>query len=462
MPNPIPKLLFVDEETAVLDFFSRSLCSIGYETLTSTCWEEARTLIEVSDNQPEIIFIEPMVESHKADMPKICKDARTIPVVAISASRDPHDIVTAAKAGVHDYILKPLEIHTLSRTISSVLDRDPGSPLLKKSNGDAVSEFVFCSPQMQQINQTLPRIAEANIPVLLLGESGVGKDVIARTIHQKSELCDKPFVKVNCAAMPVELVDSELFGHRKGAFTGAYTHRQGKFEFADTGTLFLDEISEFTPATQAKLLQVLQDGKFTRLGTNHETHVNVRVIAATNRKLEEEIQKGHFREDLYYRLNVVNIEIPPLRERCQDIPLLCQHFLTKFAPLYNSSITHLPPELEQLFLSYHWPGNVRELENVIKRYVVLQDSDSIQIELGSETTLNRLDCLKDVTEAALRNTEGQLDLKQIRKQTVAAVERDVIERTLRSTHWNKWKAAQQLRVNYKTLLARIKEYQIGS
>lgn len=260
--------------------------------------------------------------------------------------------------------------------------------------------------------------------------------------------------------MPTELVESELFGYKKGAFTGAHADRPGKFEFANSGTIFLDEIGEFTPSIQAKLLQVLQEGRFTRLGSNRETHVDVRIIAATNRKLEEAIEKGAFREDLYYRLNVVNLEVPPLRERRMEIPILCQHFFKKFCVEYNSTVTTLPERLEKLFSSYHWPGNIRELENLIKRYIVLQDVELIQVELEGKMVRGEVERIDAITQFSLQKAEDNLNLKEISKQAAAVAERGMITRALLSTNWNKWRAAKELKVSYKTLLTKIEQYRI--
>jgi two-component system response regulator AtoC len=307
---------------------------------------------------------------------------------------------------------------------------------------------------MKQIHDTVVQIANERIPLLLQGESGVGKEVIARLVHRCSKWSRRPFVKVNCAAVPAELAESELFGYEKGAFTGAYIDRPGKFEFANGGTIFLDEITEFTPATQAKLLQVLQDGKFTRLGSNQEIQVDVRVIAATNQKLDDAIEKGTFREDLYYRLNVVNIEIPPLRERKEDIPLLCDHFLSKFSE-QNGNLKKIPEVLSKLFHAYQWRGNVRELENSIKRYLVMQDEEALRMELEAKISSQTLDDIIDKGK-----NEESLDLKEIAKKASAVAEKNMIIKTLAQTNWNKWRAAKELKVSYKTFLTKVVEYDI--
>jgi len=357
-------------------------------------------------------------------------------------------------------LCKPFEIQQLHDTISAIHDTGLEAEKAATLTESKEAELVFYSPQMEQIHHTILQIADTRVPVLIQGESGVGKDLIARRIHQESHLRDKPFVKVNCAAVPAELVESELFGFRKGAFTGAHTDRPGRFEFANGGTIFLDEIGEFSSSIQAKLLQVLQDGRFRRLGSNRETEVNVRVIAATNRKLEEALKDGTFRQDLYYRLNVVNLDVPPLRWRSEEIPLFCKHFMKKLSSQYNSDVTELPPELEELFSRYHWPGNVRELENLIKRYLVLGDAESIQTELEGKMVREELDEINEIAESYLQENKANLDLKEVRKKATAVAEKSMIRKTLRQTHWNRWKAAKELKVSYKTLLTKISQYQI--
>jgi len=320
-------------------------------------------------------------------------------------------------------------------------------------------EFISKNQNMQQIRDVVVRIQDTKVPVIIHGESGVGKEVIARFIHQESILNNQPFIKVPCAAIPTELIESELFGFKKGAFTGAHIDRAGKFEIAHGGTIFLDEIGEMNAAVQAKFLHVLQEGRFSRLGSNEETEVDVRVIAATNRNLEEAIADGSFREDLYYRLNVVNIEVAPLRHRRDEIVVFCDHFLKKFAEQFSRPETPLPEDVLSLFANYHWPGNVRELENLIKRYVVLRDADSVRQELDSKMAQEQQQAVSGTVEKYVQeNGDNGWDLKEIRKQAVSVVEKSMIEKALRKTHWNKWKAAKELKVSYKTLLVKIDEY----
>src|SRR5204863_5489715 len=246
----------------------------------------------------------------------------------------------------------------------------PGRQAPRK--GDS-GDFMSLSPKMAQVKNVARQVAGTDVPVLMLGESGVGKEVLARYIHTHSTRADKPFVKVNCAALPDDLLESELFGYERGAFTGALNEKPGKFELADKGTILLDEIGEMTPHLQAKLLHVLQDSEYTRLGGKRTVRVDARVLASTNVNLEEHVGSGKFREDLYFRLNVIRVDIPPLRERREDIPILCNYFLCKYRDRYKSTIDEIVPSLMDSFLRYDWPGNVRQLENSIKRYLILPE-----------------------------------------------------------------------------------------
>jgi two-component system response regulator AtoC len=293
--------------------------------------------------------------------------------------------------------------------------------------------------------------------VLIQGESGTGKEVVARTLHAVSARRDRAFVKVNCAALPEELLESELFGYEKGAFTGAAQRKQGKFELAHRGTIFLDEIGEMSPALQAKLLQVLQDGEFTRLGGNEDIRVDVRVVCATNRRLEEMVRAGGFREDLYFRLNVVSVALAPLRERREEIPRLVDAFATRFAKRYGRDVPAWSERLLKAFARYPFPGNVRELENMIKRIIVLENENAILEQMLSfergEGGRSRLLQLIEEIEA----TAGQLPLREVGRRAALEAERETIDRALHHTGWNRKQAARLLGVSYKTLLQKIRE-----
>ena len=335
---------------------------------------------------------------------------------------------------------------------------------------------------MREVHDLITRVADTDVTVLVRGESGTGKELVARAVHAASGRRLKTFVKVNCAAIPSELLESELFGFERGAFTGALQHKPGKFEFASQGTMFLDEVSEMPLALQAKLLQVLQDGEFARLGGREDVHVDVRIVAATNRDLDSAVANGEFREDLFFRLNVVCITLPPLRQRRDEIPTLVDLFLRHYAEHYNRPRITLRPETLALFQQHYWPGNVRELENLIKRAVVLGSDHSIQREL-SEVIAGRTRSSGPIP-ALQGNGSGvpqvacglpppgppaaasplpvplQGSLKDIARQAARLAERELIYRTLQQTRWNRREAAEILGISYKALLYKIKDAEL--
>ncbi len=307
------------------------------------------------------------------------------------------------------------------------------------------------SDKMRFIGEIINRIADTDVPVLISGESGTGKELVANAIHAHSLRKNKPMVKVNCVALPGSLLESELFGYEKGAFTGAYQSKPGRFELAGEGTIFLDEIGDMFQPSQAKLLRVLQEGEFFRLGGNREIKVDVRVISATNRNIEEMVAEGGFREDLFHRLNVVRIHVPPLRERKKEISDLAGYFMKKYSREYDRKLKKLTERGLNLLLDYNWPGNIRELESAIKKIVVLEDE---------ETVLQGLIDGQDREKAFVNNGhiyDGDLSLKEIGKMAALDAEKKIIKRVLDQTHWNRSQAAEILKVSYKTLLYKIKE-----
>ena len=302
---------------------------------------------------------------------------------------------------------------------------------------------------MQAVRDRLTKLAGANVPVLIQGESGTGKDIIARMIHAASPWRTGPWVKVNCPAIPGTLLESELFGYEKGAFTGAYGSKPGRVELAHRGTLFLDEISELDLALQSKLLQLLQDGQFCRIGAQEDKKVEVRVVCATNRQLENEIENGTFRQDLYYRINVVNLHMPPLRERRADIEDLSTYFLDYYNHKYNCRARALSPELVGALQKYHWPGNIRELENLIKRYVILGSEDVITADLLERNQ-------QEFYNPEI-NLDGPISLKKLTRQATRELERKIILKVLQANHWNRKRAARALCISYRALLYKIRE-----
>jgi len=307
---------------------------------------------------------------------------------------------------------------------------------------------------MHRIKEIIDQIANTDVTVLIQGESGVGKEVVAHSIHLNSFRREKPFVKVNCAALPQELLESELFGYEKGAFTGAYRQKPGKFELANGGTIFLDEISEMSISLQGKLLQVLQDREFSRLGGKKDIRVDVRVLIATNKNIEEGVKNGRFREDLYYRLNVVNITIPPLRERREEIPIFVEYFLDKFSKKYQKKANSLSDKMMEVFSQHHWLGNVRELENVIQRLIVLGNEKAIIEEL---TPGIKIDSIPGQKNKMVPTKKSWPSLKEVYRNATKKAESEIILKALETTNWNRKKAANILEINYKTLLYKIKE-----
>jgi two-component system response regulator AtoC len=301
---------------------------------------------------------------------------------------------------------------------------------------------------MREVRQKLERVAGANLSILITGESGTGKDIVARLLHIYSPWANGPFVKVNCPAIPGSLLESELFGYEKGAFTGAFGNKPGRVEMAHRGTLFLDEISELDPTLQAKLLQLLQDGQFSRIGSQEDTKVEVRVVSATNRELHREIDDGNFRTDLFYRIAAMTIHMPALRERAVDIPLICEYLLQYYNDKLNGRAQMLRPALLAKMQRYSWPGNVRQLENLIKRYVVMGTDDVILSEL---LQTNDRDAFPELT------FDGPVSLKKLTRQTVRKIEGRIILGALHANNWNRKKAARALGISYRALLYKLKE-----
>jgi len=355
-------------------------------------------------------------------------------------------------------------------------------PDYKQIRRKPIGALLMSSEQMREVSDLVDRVADTDVTVLIRGESGTGKELVARAIHRSSPRRDRTFVKVNCAALPSELLESELFGFERGAFTGAIQRKPGKFEFANHGTMFLDEISELQQSLQSKLLQVLQDGEFARLGGRDDVRVDVRVLAATNRDLEQAVADGQFREDLFFRLNVVCITVPPLRQRRDEIPALTELFLRHYCEHYNKPPMMMATDTLRLFGEHAWPGNVRELENLVKRMVVLGTDEPIRRELAesisartrtvapsSGTPAGAPPPSRSVSapvaqvgqEAAARAPSAPLppsgSLKDIARQAAREAERELIFRTLQQTRWNRREAAELLGISYKALLYKIKE-----
>jgi two-component system response regulator AtoC len=413
----------------------------------------------------------------------------------LSGRQTPATIVDAVRLGAADYVVKPDDPEGLGEAaleaavrsaVEKVVLKNEIARMRERANEDPDGAPIWGPGQgMRQVMTMIERIADSDVTVLISGESGVGKELIARELHRRSARAPKAFVKINCAALPAELLESELFGHEKGAFTGAQATRVGKFEFANGGTLMLDEISEMPLALQAKLLHVLQDSEFTKLGSNRQISVDVRVVAATNRNLGEMIRNQTFREDLYYRLQVIEVHVPPLRERREEIPVLTEYFLQRYAERYGRPHRRPSAVLENLLATHPWPGNVRELENLIKRFVILQDEALVLSELQrTHTPVTPLPAAPQApppqsepapqppppgaamhaesapapadAEEAPASTNGA-SLPELAREAAMRAERSAIQIALDRYHWNRRKAAQHLGVSYKTLLNKMKE-----
>jgi len=460
------RILVVDDDDSIRRYIAKLLTQSGYDVITASNGKDAinelRTGTEVSLVILDILMPEMDGLETLSELRKISGD---LPVLMLSALGQTNIIVKAMKSGATDYLVKPFEEEELELALTKSLEKKKLlteiSSLKKQLRIDELrGEFMYNSPKMQRVKDLVEQVAETDVSVLIEGESGTGKELVARALHYSSGMKDKPFVKVNCAALPHELLESELFGYERGAFTGAYKAKAGKFELANNGTIFLDEIGEMDLTIQSKLLQVLQEGTFSRLGGKQDVKVNVRIIAATNRDLRKAVEQGTFREDIYYRLNVVNIHIPPLAERNEDIIYLFEYFLDAYNEKYGKSIIVDKEEAYPLLLGYSWPGNVRELKNQVKRLVILGDINDllrylkeggafVQGKQVKETRQESFDVVSDDKEI--------IPLKLAAKEASIKAERDMILRALRGTNWNKKKAAQMLQISYKALLYKIKE-----
>ena len=480
-----PYVAIVDDDSAFANYLRTFLSLRGYETRSYSRGDEMLAAVKQGD-PPDVVLLDVMMPGlNGIETLRALKTAKPdLQVVMLSGREHASTIVEAVRLGAADYVIKPddpegLGEIALDSAIKNAIEKmrlvSEITELRRQLTDDQDRAFLFWgnSPEMQTIATVIEQVADSDVTVLIRGESGVGKELVARAIHTRSSRKDRPFVKVNCAALPAELLESELFGHEKGAFTGAATTRIGKFEQADTGTIFLDEIGEMKPALQAKLLHVLQDAQFTKLGSNKSINVDVRIVAATNRDLEAMLARGEFREDLYYRLKVIEVTVPPLRERRAEVHHLADFFMDRYARRYNRPVRQLSPELHELFLTYEWPGNIRELENMMKRLVILQDEQLVirEITRAAKPALAYAGATATAVPEDVDGDEFDLDdppaadepvaaasrLADVAKAAALKAERTTIEDMLQQVRWNRRKAAEHLGVSYKTLLNKIKE-----
>jgi DNA-binding NtrC family response regulator len=449
-------ILIVDDEPGMRRYLQTVLELDAYKVSTASNGEEA--IEKVQRDQPDVVLLDVVMPGPDGlETLKRIREARpTTKVVMLSCVRDTRKVAMAMRLGAHDYLSKPVQKEEMDDVLRFCLEHPgPAAP----GAGEAIEVvhgvyFFAATEQMRQIRAQSMQVARFDFPVLLLGESGTGKEVLAQLIHKYSDRAHRTFLKVNCAAMPSELLESELFGYEPGAFTGAVKAKPGKFELCNKGTILLDEIGEMSPALQAKLLQVLQDGQFSRLGGRHPVKVDVRVLAATNINMAESIAKKSFREDLYYRLSSFVMSMPSLRQRKEEIPMMLRHFMMHVAERYACPLLPISPRLVKACENYLWPGNIRELENFVKRYLVLGDEEGAIAELVQNTAPELPP--PDSTRAEPLSP----DLKQMVKNLKNGAEMEAINNALEESGWNRKRAASVLNISYKALLYKIRQYDI--
>ncbi|MBZ5506263.1 MAG: sigma-54 dependent transcriptional regulator [Acidobacteriia bacterium] len=456
-----PNILLVDDEPSVLRYTKTLLEIDNYHVETAGSGEEALQRMNRGPAPNLIVLDLVMPGMDGLQTLESCKKLRPEQkVVMISCVNDTNKVVQAIRLGASDYVTKPF----LPPQLQGAVRRALGSTLLAKGpeagqlvkGAEMVDEldddlfFLAASPAMKQIRAQVALIAKVNVPVLLLGESGVGKEIVSRLIHKMSVRAHRSMVKVNCAALPADLLESELFGYDAGAFTGASKSKPGKFELAHKGTILLDEIGEMSAGLQAKLLHVLQDGTFSRLGGRANVTVDARVLAATNIDVKKAIAERRLREDLYYRLNAFTITVPPLRERREEIPVLLRYYMNKMAHQFGKNAPPISEKLTQECLRYHWPGNLRELNNFVKRYLVLEDENMLVDELQNKA--------KEGSTDNGTTSSGHGGLKALVRNLKDDAEAKEIQRALDDSNWNRKVAAAELNISYKALLYKIKQH----
>ncbi|SFM44839.1 sigma-54-dependent transcriptional regulator [Thermodesulforhabdus norvegica] len=445
------RILVVDDDNSHRLMLSTVLDEWGYEVVEADSGDKAVALVRSEPVDLVIMDIRmPGIDGIEAT--KLIRQFNpALPVIILTAYGSIPSAVDAVKSGAFDYLTKPVDLDALNAVINKALEHErlkaENEILREQLARFQIADIVGRSPAMERVLELISLIAPTDATVLITGESGTGKSLVARAIHAHSPRKHKPLIEVNCAAIPENLVESELFGHEKGAFTGAEKARAGKFMQANGGTIFLDEIGELNLSVQSKLLHVLQDKKIQRVGSDVAIPIDVRIIAATNRNVEEMLSNGSFRMDLYYRLNVTRIEVPPLRKRPEDIPILAEHFLKRFSEKYEKDVKGFTPEAMHFLMTHSWPGNVRELENAIERAVILSRNPYIDVK-----ELNILGAglpePGDVTRSSFE--QGNLTLED--------VERITILKTLEETGGNKSEAARRLGITRRTLKLKLKKY----
>ena len=463
-------ILVGEDELEVRAYLEMALKCLGYSVELAQDGAEVINCLESSDSCISAVLLDIMMPQQDgiSTLSEIRRIDPNLPVIMVSGASSTLNVVTAMKCGATDFLCKPVSHEDLEKAIRKALDNSPALPQVPAAKSSAIKNraCIAESPKMRELQSLVRSIGWSETPILIQGETGSGKEVLARELHANSPRAGKTFLKLNCAALPSELVESELFGYERGAFTGAFQKRAGMFEMANGGTLLLDEIGDMDVRLQAKLLQVLQDHEFQRIGGKEVIKVDVRVIAATHRDLEKAIDDGTFREDLYYRLNVINVQLPPLRDRKEDIVPLAEFLLKKHA------VPGVPPpaltmDLRHAMMTYSWPGNVRELENMIRKFMVLRDAGLLARELRTKAARKPVlvssaaSSMAPEVPAPTHSQPAASILEQV-TQAKQQAETEAILAALDSTRWNRKQAAAFLQIDYKALLYKMKKLGVES
>ena len=456
------QILVIDDERSMRDFLKILLTKEGHQVVTTANGEKGLEYLQ--DNRCDLVITDirmpgmsglELLEAVKEETPDL-------PVIMITAFASPNDAVQAMKYGAFDYISKPFNVDEIKSVIASAIKQSGGET--SESTSDSFPGIIGQSREMVKIFDMIKRVAPTPANVLIYGESGTGKELVAQAIHRLSKVANNHFIPITCSAIPEELMESELFGHVKGSFTGAINDKLGLFEVANNGTAFLDEIGELSPIIQTKLLRVLQEREIKPVGGNIFQKINVRIIAATNRVLEDEISAGRFREDLFYRLAVVPIRVPPLRERKSDVPLLVQHFLEKYSNLLDKEVHEISSYAMQVLMNYDFPGNVRELENIIERGVALESSNIIlpeNLTLPGAKVAPPYENGEETGNGTLRAITSEEELYHLGLEKVLAnMEKLFISHALDKTNHSKMRAADLLKISFRSFRYKVKKYDI--
>ncbi|KAA3637793.1 MAG: sigma-54-dependent Fis family transcriptional regulator [Calditrichaeota bacterium] len=468
------KILVIDDDPKVSWILSEGL-SNKFEFVSARDGIEGIQM--VSTEKPDLILLDIKMPGMNGIevLEKLNKVENRPEVIMVSGHGETQYVVDSVKLGAAEFINKPFDVHEIEIHINTILEKSQLKTEVKELKSklevkNTYDSFIGDSPVMQKVKTIVDQVADSELTVLIRGESGTGKEIVARLLHNLSSRKNEEFVKVNCAAIPRDLLEAELFGYEKGAFTGAHKNKQGRFEIANKGTIFLDEIGDMHLDLQSKLLQVLEQQEFVRVGGIQNIHVDVRIICATNRNLEQAIAEKNFRDDLFYRLNEITLPLPPLRERKEDVPLLVNHFIKKYEEQYNKSFSQLSSQVIDEMLTYAWPGNVRQLENMMKQVVVREDESIIKDLIATSSSQPVSTPVQMGNTISVPQTMSQEEsaedlgysLKDRIGKKVAEEEKKLIAEVLQKTNWNRRKAADLLEISYRSLLYKIKDYSLNA